>query len=125
MKGIIQKHCPADGNTGRIIDVLSLLFCLGMAWLYRGQTTWMAVWLVGAAMSFASAWLDTTGRMIAWLRTDYVKTVLRVRTAGGSTLQGGYAIRRTRQHGSHPANGSRLSPPAGPARVVRSAKRSR
>ena len=79
----VKKHA------GRIIDVLSLLFCLGMAWLFRAESLWMEVWLVGAAMSFASVWLDTTGRMIVLvrtccgqhglqgLRTDYVKTVLR------------------------------------------------
>lgn len=70
----IQRHA------GRIIDILSLLFCLGMAWLAHGQTTWMVVWLVAAAMSLVSAWLDTTGRTISWLRTDYVKTVLRAAT---------------------------------------------
>lgn len=83
----IQRHA------GRIIDVSSLLFCLGMAWMDRGSSAWMTVWLVAAAMSFASVWMDTTGRMIAWVRTccsqqglqglqtDYVQTVLKLRPA--------------------------------------------
>lgn len=71
----IQRHA------GRIIDVSSLLFCLGMAWMDRGSSAWMTVWLVAAAMSFASAWLDTTGRMIAWVQTDYVQTILKLRPA--------------------------------------------
>lgn len=106
---MIGKHM------GRIIDGLSVLFCLGMAWLVWDQSGWRIVWLIGAALSFASAWLDTTGRMLAWLPrvlADGRARALRKdsRTAVPKALD----PRKTRSarglrhaSGSHPARGRR------------------